>query len=157
MPPTVVLRDVTADDLPTLFEHQDDSVLRSMSVIPHWPREEFLARWAKHLTDGASCKQAIWADEQLVGVIVSFERNGLREVGYVLGREHWGKGIGSVALRQFLRYEPARPLTAVVSKHNLASLQLAQKCGFEITGEKSETEESGEESRAFVLTLSAPA
>lgn len=153
MPPSVVLRDVTADDVPTFFEHQDDSVIREMSVIPHWPREEFLARWAKHLVNNSGCKQAIWADGQLVGSILSFDRDGLRQVGYVIGRAHWGKGIATEALRQFLRLEPTRPLSAVVSAHNPASCKVAQKCGFVLSGELAE--EEGKRGRAMVLTLAA--
>ena len=154
MTPTVELRNVTADDVPTLFEHQNDPVVRSMAVIPHWPRDEFQARWEKHLANDAVCKRAIWADGQLVGSILSFDRNGLREVGYAIGRTHWGKGIGSAALRQFLSCELARPLTAVVSAHNLASLQVAQKCGFVISGERRQTAENGEQSSLVILTLS---
>ena len=51
------------------------------------------------------------------------------------GREYWGQGIASAALRQFLALIATRPLTAHVAKHNLASLRVLQKCGFTIAGE----------------------
>jgi RimJ/RimL family protein N-acetyltransferase len=150
----VELRAVTEADLPELFEHQDDSVLRAMSVVPHWPREAFLSRWQDRLTSPETCTRTIWADGQLAGCIMSFPRDGRREVGYILGRAFWGGRIGTRALRLFLSCDVSRPLSAVISKHNVASIKLAQACGFVQTEELAGNESAGERA-AVVLTLFA--
>lgn len=150
----VELRAVTEADLPVLFEHQDDPVLRALSVVPHWPREAFLSRWRERLTSPDSCARTIWADGQLVGCIMSFPRDGRREVGYILGRAFWGGRIGTRALRLFLSCDATRPLSAVISKHNVASIKMAQTCGFVQTEELPAKESAGERA-AVVLTLFA--
>ena len=47
-----------------------------------------------------------------------------------IGREHWGKGIATRALSDFLVLEPARSLHAWAALHNLASIRVLEKCGF---------------------------
>lgn len=150
----VELRPVTEADLPDLFEHQDDPVLRAMSVVPHRPREAFFERWHDQLRSPDSCTRTIWADGQRVGCILSFSRSGRREVGYILGRAFWGGGIGTRALRLFLLCDLHRPLSAVISKHNVASIKMASACGFVQTEELAANESTGE-SAAVVLTLTA--
>lgn len=51
-------------------------------------------------------------------------------VGYWIAKEHWGKGIATQMLSQFLRIVPDRPLHAHVAKHNLGSIRVLEKCGF---------------------------
>lgn len=150
----VELRPVTEADLPVLFEHQDDPVVRAMSVVPHWPLDAFLARWRDRLASPEACARTIWADGQLVGCIMSFVRSGRREVGYILGRAFWGGGIGTRALRLFLSCDGSRPLSAVISQHNVASIKMAQTCGFVQTEELPADAAAGERA-AFVLTLFA--
>ena len=76
------------------------------------------------------------------------------QVCYWLGREFWGKGIASRALRVFLREVQVRPLYARVAKDNVASLRVLQKCGFEIRGEaRGFAHARGEEVEELVLEL----
>lgn len=75
------------------------------------------------------------SDGRVAGYLTSFLRDDVREVGYWLGREFWGKGLATRALREFLAVETRRPLAARVAKHNAGSLRVVQKCGFTITGE----------------------
>jgi RimJ/RimL family protein N-acetyltransferase len=58
----------------------------------------------------------------------------VREVGYWIERELWGRGIASAALEQFLRIETRRPLHAGVAAHNAASLRVLSKHGFAVAG-----------------------
>src|SRR2546426_5743563 len=51
-------------------------------------------------------------------------RSGEPNIGYWLGKTHWGKGIASAALAQFLTRIKARPVYAHVAKHNLASIRV---------------------------------
>ena len=51
-------------------------------------------------------------------------------VGYWLGRDFWGRGIATRALRQYLLVDRHRPLHALVSPDNTASLRILKGCGF---------------------------
>jgi len=149
----ITLRKMSVDDLPILFEHQNDPVVRAAGVIPFREREDYLAHCRRVIADDTVVTQSIWLDDQLVGNMVSFDHDGLREVGYVIDRQHWGKGIASEALRLLLQIEPRRPLSARVSKHNLASLRVLQKNGFLITSEHSYEEPDGRRFAEYLLTL----
>ena len=133
----VRLRVVTKDDLPILFDHQRDPVANRMAAFPARDREAFMEHWTINvLGDDTVSKRTILLDEDVVGNILSFERNGERLVGYWIGRDHWGKGIASRALSLFLTdVDTRRPLLAHVAKHNVASLRVLEKSGFVIVGE----------------------
>ena len=53
---------------------------------------------------------------------------------YWIGRAHWGKGIASRALREFLELDTTRPLDAAAAADNIGSLRVLEKCGFRVTG-----------------------
>ncbi len=152
----VLLRPVTECDLPTLFSHQADPVVREMGVVPYRDHDAFLAKWKEVLADDSVVNRSIWAGDKLVGNIACFVRDGVREVGYIIGREFWGKGIGSAAIAEFLPLLAAfpRPITARVVRHNYASLRVLQKNGFLITAEIVVTDEQGRNIPEYLLTLS---
>lgn len=133
----VALRDVAESDLPILFEHQNDPVANRMAAFT--PRDEtaFLDHWrTKILADPNVVKKAIVRDGVVVGNIVSFEREGRREIGYWVGRDHWGRGIATEALRRFLECVTDRPVYAIVAKRNVASIRVLEKCGFVTESER---------------------
>jgi RimJ/RimL family protein N-acetyltransferase len=129
---TVDLRDVTEDDLPILFEYQLDPVAADMAAFPAREQDVFMAHWTKIMADETVITRAVLVGGQVAGDIVSFERLGLREVGYWIGRDHWGKGVATEALSAFLRVDRTRPLFARVATHNVASIRVLEKCGFTI-------------------------
>jgi RimJ/RimL family protein N-acetyltransferase len=132
MEPSVRLRDVTDDDLPILFEHQRDPEASRMAAFPPRDRAAFMAHWAKIRADRSGLVRTIEVDGQVAGNIVSFERLGEREVGYWIGREHWGRGIATAALTELLALDTNRPLYARVAKVNVASIRVLEKCGFTV-------------------------
>lgn len=126
-----VLRDVTEDDLPVLFLHQLDPEATRMAAFPARDRDAFMTHWrTKVLADPANQRKAIVLDGRVVGNIVSWDQDGRRLVGYWIGRDHWGRGIATQALRAFLWVDPARPLYAWVAEGNAASMRVLHKCGF---------------------------
>lgn len=135
---TVLLRDVTEADLPILFEYQRDPDALRMSAVPSRDREAFTAHWAKILADETLVTKTILFDGAVAGHVACFERDGKREVGYWIGREHWGRGIATRALSEFLGHAQERPVFAHVAKHNLGSLRVLEKCGFQCVGEDKE-------------------
>ena len=106
-----------------------------MAAFAARDREAFMAHWARILRDETNVIRTILCDGQVAGNIVSFVQSGEREVGYWIGREFWGAGIATEALKQFLAIVRQRPLSAHVAKHNVASLRVLEKCGFVKRGE----------------------
>ena len=123
----IILRDVIQDDLPILFEHQRDPVSNEMAAFPARDEAAFYAHWGKVMVNENNIFKIILLNGVVTGIILSFEMEGQREVGYWLGREFWGKGIASDVV--------TRPLYAHVAKHNIGSQRVLQKSSFKIVSE----------------------
>lgn len=130
LPIDVVLREVRTDDLPIFFEHQGDPDSIVMAAVEGRDRETHRSHWHRILADETAFTRTIVGHEQVVGNVVSWEADGQRMVGYWIGKEHWGQGIATKALRLFLSEVSQRPLFAIVAKHNLGSIRVLEKCGF---------------------------
>jgi RimJ/RimL family protein N-acetyltransferase len=126
----VRLRAVEDSDLEVFFANQADPAVAEMAASPARDRARFDAHWAKIRRDDAVVLRTILADGVVAGGISSWPDGEQWLVGYVLGREHWGRGIATRALRQFLDEVPARPLYAHVATHNAGSIHVLRKCGF---------------------------
>ena len=124
------LREVLTSDLPVLFEHQRDPRANAMAAFPPRDRQAFDAHWAMVMADATVSIRTILADGEVVGAIQSWSHAGRRLVGYWIGRELWGRGIASEALRRFLPLVDERPLHAEVAPTNKGSLRVLEKCGF---------------------------
>ena len=130
------------------FEHQLDVEATRMAAFPSRDRDAFMAHWAKIMsieTNATGMLNTILADNIVAGNIVYWEAAGQPNIGYWLGKTHWGKGIASAALAQFLTKIAARPVYAHVAKHNFASIRVLQKCGFQLSGEEGCAGVDGEE------------
>ena len=150
----VLLRDVTQEDLPIFFEHQADPESFEMAGFTPRERDAFEAHWAKILGNESIATKTILFDGHVAGNVVCFERLGVREVGYWIGKEYWGKGIATSALSQLLGLVGARPLYARVAKHNIGSIRVLEKCGFELVDEQQGPPDAhGEEVTEVVLKL----
>lgn len=136
--PQLSLRPVRADDVPTLYEHQADPAAVEMAVWPARSREDHEARWREMLTDPRVTERAIVVDGRLAGRVGVFDWDGVRAVGYWLGREWWGRGVMSRALGLFLEEVRERPLHARVAATNSGSIRVLEKNGFVITGSRVE-------------------
>jgi RimJ/RimL family protein N-acetyltransferase len=131
---TITLREVTKADLPIFFEHQLDAEATRMAAFPSRDRDAFMAHWAKIMnkeTNQTGILNTILADDTVAGNVVYWEAAGEPNIGYWLGKTHWGKGIASAAVAQFLTKIQTRPVYAHVAKHNFASIRVLQKCGFQ--------------------------
>lgn len=143
----IQLREVADADLPIFFEHQRDPDANQMAAFAAREREPFMAHWARIRGDPTVSLRTILCDEQVAGNIVCFEEAGKPELGYWLGKEFWGRGIATQAVRAFLRLVPRRPVYAFVAKHNLGSRRVLEKCGFVF---------HAEEADGFLLRLDGP-
>src|SRR4051812_5506740 len=96
--PAIRLRRVVPADLPTHFENQRDPASTGMAAVPPREREAFDLHWTTILADPSVVVRTVLADEVVAGSAVSFVRDGERQVGYWIAREHWGRGIATAAL-----------------------------------------------------------
>src|SRR3954452_8445912 len=99
----IVLREIAESDLSVFFENERDPEGRYMAAFtPKDPddRAAFDAHWARILADETTTNRTIVVDGRVAGSIASFEWQGKPEIGYWLGKEYWGKGIATQALRQ---------------------------------------------------------
>jgi RimJ/RimL family protein N-acetyltransferase len=134
--PKVSLRPVEDDDLPIFLAHQDDPIAAAMAAFPTRAPDVFYAHWAKVRADPANYTRTIIADGEIVGDIMSWPVDNGREVGYWIGRSHWGRGFATAALKLLLDEIDERPLTAHVAIANIGSQRVVEKCGFLRVGEE---------------------
>jgi RimJ/RimL family protein N-acetyltransferase len=134
-----LLRAVDDADLDVLFEHWTDEEANRMAAFtvenPH-DRQAFGERWDRLRGNAAVISRVIEVDGAAAGVISSWENEGAREVTYWLGREHWGKGVATRALAEFLEsVDTNRPVQAATVFDNVGSQRVLEKCGFRRVGE----------------------
>jgi RimJ/RimL family protein N-acetyltransferase len=142
------------EDLPISFAHQMDPEANRLAAFTPRSREEFMAHWAKIVADESVVKKTILFGGEVAVSIVSFDRDGQREVGYWIDRRYWGKGIATDALAQFLDLVEDRPLYAHVAVHNAASIRVLEKCGFTpLRRAKAIATDRGEEVEEVILRL----
>jgi len=133
--PRVRLRPVEETDIPIFFAHQADPVAAAMAAFPTREWAPFVARWTSIRVDTTGVARAIEVDGVVVGHIVSWLDGGQRLVGYWVGREHWGRGFATRALRLLLDEVPDRPMFAHVVLDNVGSRRVLEHCGFVVVGE----------------------
>jgi len=153
LPPSVLLRNVTQNDLPTIFEQMAYPESSAMAAVPSRDKDAFDVHWARIMADENIILRTIEVEGQAAGHLVSFLLEQERQVGYWLGKEYWGKGIATKALEEFLDIVEPRPLYGRVAKHNGASKRVLEKCGFNVIGEDKYINRSNEEVKEFVLKL----
>lgn len=153
----VALREVRREDLETLFRQVNEPEgMRMVGSVrdSHTDHAAYMARWETIFANAKVIPRAIVVpgivmpggdgSEVVAGSIACFERvpEASRpcrilpgaEIGYWLGREHWGKGIASAAVALFLREVERRPLYARAASDNVASIRVLQKAGFREIG-----------------------
>jgi RimJ/RimL family protein N-acetyltransferase len=134
----VMVRDVIETDLPIFFEQQLDADANHMAAFTRKnpsDRGAFDAHWSKIRADAKIIIKTILINDDVAGHVLSFEQDGEREVSYWLGKEFWGRGIATEALKLFLAELDFRPLFARAAKDNIGSIRVLEKCGFVKQGE----------------------
>jgi RimJ/RimL family protein N-acetyltransferase len=154
----LLLRDVKSDDLPIFFEQQLDREATHMAAFTAkdpTDREAFMAHWHKILGIDTCIIKTIVFNGQVAGSVSSYEEEGKPEVTYWLGREYWGKGIATWALKELLTHHSRkRPMYARVAIDNPGSCRVLEKCGFKIIGEDNGFANArGQEIEEYLLEL----
>ena len=127
----VNLRNITEDDLLTFFHHQIDPDANKMAAFPPRSLDEFMNHWKINVLGNASSQnKAIVVNRKLAGYVTSWKQDEKRLLAYWIGKEHWGRGIATQSLFDFLSLLRERPVYALVAKHNIGSIRVLEKCGF---------------------------
>ena len=133
-----LLREATDSDIDVLFEHWQDPEANRMAAFTSADpsdRPAFDERWRRFREQDDLIALVIEFDGEVVGSIGSWDNDGEREVTYWLGREHWGKGLASRALAEFLAdVDSTRPMHAATAVDNVGSQRVLEKCGFRRVG-----------------------
>ena len=154
---SIAIREVEASDLEIFYEQQlDREAIKMAAFVCEDPKDKaaFDAHWQKILKSSQNTNRTIVADGQVAGHIACFPRGEDLEVTYWLGREYWGRGIGTRALKSMLRLVVERPVFARAATDNIGSIRVLQKCGFGIIGkDKGFANGRGEETEEYILRL----
>ncbi len=129
----IKLRRTEVADLDTLFEFQLDKEGGYLAAfMPKDPTDKaaYLTKHTKLLSDPTINNQTILIDNFIVGSIAKFEMEGEAEITYWIGRNFWGQGIATKALKNFLSIETTRPIFGRVAFDNFGSQKVLEKCGF---------------------------
>ena len=135
------LRARTIDDADALFPTlSDPDLMRWWSHGPHISVAETRADFARK-TDG---NWRAWAmtqgDDIAIGFVAAGEKRqgGVFEIGYMLARSHWHRGIAreavSAVIDQLVLVEGARRVFADTDLDNAASIGLLERLGFQREG-----------------------
>ncbi|HOJ00064.1 MAG TPA: GNAT family N-acetyltransferase [Anaerolineaceae bacterium] len=135
----LTLRNVKQEDLAVFFANQMDEDADFMAAFTsqdRFDKNAFDAHWNKIMHDPTVHIRTILVDDGVAGYVLSYEEEGRPEVSYWLGKDYWGRGLATGALRIFLQQVNAtRPIYARTAKDNQASRRVLEKCGFKVIAE----------------------
>lgn len=143
----VRVRLLAESDLPALFEVNADDAVTALLPYATWTAPADGAAWFKRMADLQATGLALQfvvadkASDKAIGTCLLFrleEGSRRAELGYALGRAHWGRGLMQEALLALLdrAFGPMalRRVEAEVDVRNPASARLLQRLGFSREG-----------------------
>lgn len=141
----LILRAPTLDDAGAVYEEYaaDPEVPRYMTWRPHEKKETVVDFLQAIIEQGKSGEEYHWAitrpdEDHLIGMISARMRGYMSDIGYVLGREHWGRGYMTEAVTTLSDWILADPdffrVWAVCDVDNAGSARVLEKSGFEREG-----------------------
>ncbi|MBZ9996143.1 GNAT family N-acetyltransferase [Mesorhizobium sp. BH1-1-4] len=158
----LVLRAPGERDIPAWFARATDVESASLAGDPVPDDISAGARWLalarRRLAEGKAIKWSIdqaGVSDAIGTITLSFAADAkAAALGFVLGRAHWGQGLGSEAAREVVRHAfetlALEQVTAEAAARNAASLRILAKLGFRHV-ESFIDEADGERCERFVL------
>ncbi len=113
--------------------------LRYWSDAPHTTIEETRASLAKEAPGWRGWAMTLKGDDTAIGLLAAGEKRqgNVTEIGYMLMRAHWGKGIAVEAVSALIDRifaEDQRRVFADTDPDNAASRGLLERLGFKLEG-----------------------
>ncbi len=141
--PRLVIRAVRHSDLDDLFEVNGDHEVTRFLPYATWQSRDDGVAWLTRMTslvERGNARQLVVVrkdDDKVIGTLLLFNfdpASARLELGYVLGRAHWGRGLMREALQSVCAYAfgslGIRRLEAEVHSGNVASIRLIRSLGF---------------------------
>ncbi|MEO8281548.1 MAG: GNAT family N-acetyltransferase, partial [Ideonella sp.] len=145
--PRLTLRGVTESDLDDLFEINGDAQVTRFLPYVNWQTSDDAQAWLKRTRaveaagSGQQLAMVLRDSGKVIGTVLLFryeEPSARIELGYVLGRLHWGSGVMFEALNAVCSHVfsamAIRRIEAQVNPDNLASNRLLHRLGFNCEG-----------------------
>lgn len=143
----ISLRWISSDDVDALYRIFSNAEVMRYWSTPPLPDRNAAVDLLNEIRDGFR-RQALlkWGvarrlDDALIGTTTLYNldfSNRRAEMGYALGREHWGQGYMQEALQALLTYGfevlDLRRIEADVDPRNAASIQTLERLGFQREG-----------------------
>lgn len=137
----LVLRPLVEDDTAAMHIAMSDvDLMHWWSSAPHQTLEETRKYVAANAAQAQWLTWAITEDggEALGWVVLTEHREGIRELGYILRRDHWGRGYAREAVRAVISHGWSamglRRIFADVDPENTSSVKLLVDLGFRQEG-----------------------
>ena len=143
----VTVRAVEEGDIDDLLEVNGDPEVTRFLPYPTWQSRDDGLAWLKRmraLEETGACRQLVVernADRKVIGTVLLFRfdsGSARAELGFVLGRAHWGQGLMREALEAVCAHAfsamSIRRLEAEVNPANEASNGLLRRIGFRLEG-----------------------
>ena len=137
-PQRIHLRPTVHADLEAMFHFQLDPEAAYMAAFmakDYQDQAAYIEKYTRLLADPTINLQTILLDGKVVGSVSKYMMEDEAQITYGIDRQHWGKGIATEALRQFLALEPARPIWGRTAFDNVGSQRVLERCGFEKVAE----------------------
>jgi ribosomal-protein-alanine N-acetyltransferase len=141
--PRLLIRLVAEEDLPALLAVNADDVATRYLPYASWSGMEDAQAWFGRATVRLAAREAaqfvmvLPETGHVIGSCLLFkfdEASARAEVGYVLGREHWGSGYMLEAMKAVVDFAfdqlGLRRLEAEIDPRNIASARLLERLGF---------------------------
>ena len=141
--PRLIVRPVTESDLPALLDVNGNEEVTRYLPYATWRSMADAEAWYQRMSGIQAtglARQLVVASRETDAVIGScllfrFEEGSARaELGYVLGRAHWGRGLMREALEALIDTAfgvmALRRIEAEIDPRNLPSTRLAERLGF---------------------------
>ncbi len=140
----LVLRPLTFDDVDDVYAYANDSEWVRYTLAVPWPYErEDAVKWIASRTlvpcKAGQCMLATEYEGHIIGATALHARSeGVAEIGYSVGRAHWGRGIAAEACRALLAHGYGdlglEVVYARIDPANAASQSVVGKLGFTYEG-----------------------
>jgi RimJ/RimL family protein N-acetyltransferase len=134
----IVIRDIHQSDLPVFFQFQLDpeaNLMAAFTAKDPIDKDAFEVKWTKMLQDKGIIIKTILYKGKVSGSILKHDWFGDQEISYWIGKEFWGRGIATQAVKLFLSDVDIRPLFARVVNDNIASIRVLERNGFVAFGQ----------------------
>lgn len=137
---TIIIREFTPQELHLFLNlFTSENVTR---YLPYKSPEEFKEMFEKALSDYKEGPFSRWGifnaqNDDFVGMCLArtfHHHPDNTEIGYILGENYWGKGIGTQICQALVDYclstDEKRDIVAVTDLDNIGSQKVLLKCGF---------------------------